>query len=177
MPEPTPSPPRPGRRRFTLSLRALMVLVLVVGGLMGWKARRASIQRRAVEAITATGGSVSYDYQKQGGTWKPNAPHWAPGWLRGPIGDEYFQEPVGVFLGNRTPTGGSRPVVPTLEAVARLDQVEFIHSRNCPIDDAGFARLAVMPHLSDIYLGEVDVTDEGLASLGHLPSLGRAGAP
>jgi hypothetical protein len=36
-----------------------MVLVLIVGGGLGWFVRRATVQRDAVEAITAAGGSVT----------------------------------------------------------------------------------------------------------------------
>jgi hypothetical protein len=35
-----------------------MVLVLIVGGGLGWFIRRATVQRGAVKAITAAGGSV-----------------------------------------------------------------------------------------------------------------------
>ncbi len=60
--ETNPTATRPRRRRLRLSLRGLMVLVLVVGGMLGWKARRASIQRRAVTQIKAAGGTLLYDY-------------------------------------------------------------------------------------------------------------------
>ena len=54
----------PGRRpRLTLSLRVFLVLVLVVGGWLGWRARRASIQRRAAAAIREARGLVWYDYE------------------------------------------------------------------------------------------------------------------
>ena len=39
----------------SLSLRMLMVIVLVIGGGLGWVAHRASVRRLAVEAITKAG--------------------------------------------------------------------------------------------------------------------------
>jgi hypothetical protein len=51
------------RRRFAFSLRTLMIVVLIVGGLFGWKANRAYTQRQAVAAIREAKGSITYDFQ------------------------------------------------------------------------------------------------------------------
>jgi hypothetical protein len=81
------------RRRLTFSLRVFLVVVLIVGGVLGWRARRASFQRRAVATIRQAGGSVWYDYQRVRvangpDRFSPKAQPWAPGWLRRAIGDE-----------------------------------------------------------------------------------------
>ena len=171
MPEPTPSPPRPGRRRFTLSLRALMVLVLIAGVLLGWRARRASIQRRAVGAITAARGSVEYDYEWAGGKYTPGVRPWAPEWLRRAIGDEYFQEPTNVFLQPFGSTGANRPIAEMIEAVASLDHLDKVAMVRLPVDDAGFARLADLPRLKTLFLLDIDVTAAGLDSVGSFSGL------
>ena len=58
------------RRRFLrFSVRGMIVIVLVVGGLFGWLVRGVRIQRDAVAAITKSGGSVTYDWE-----WKDRAP-------------------------------------------------------------------------------------------------------
>ena len=154
-----------------------MVVVLIVGVLLGWKARRASIQRRSVAAIREAGGSVRYDLQNaadpMGNGLPPGAEHWAPAWLRGPIGDEYFQEPEWVFLQLETPSASSRPAHETLEAVARLDHVDELNTLRFPIDDAGFAKLAAMPRLKGVCLLDVAMTDAGLAPIETFPALER----
>jgi hypothetical protein len=44
------------RVRFRIGLRGLMVLVLIIGGVLGWKARRARLQRHAVAEVQRLGG-------------------------------------------------------------------------------------------------------------------------
>jgi hypothetical protein len=43
-----------------MSVRALMTLVLIVGGGLGWTIQRANTQRRIVAALERSGGSVEY---------------------------------------------------------------------------------------------------------------------
>ena len=50
----------PWRRFLRFSVRGMIVLVLVIGGWLGWIVRSARIQRDAVAAIQRTGGSVQY---------------------------------------------------------------------------------------------------------------------
>ena len=50
------------RLRTGLSLRVLMALVLATGGGLGWVVYRARVQRAAVAAIVAAGGSVRYSW-------------------------------------------------------------------------------------------------------------------
>jgi hypothetical protein len=51
------------RRRWRLSVRVLMILVLVLGGWLGPYGLRVHEQRAIVAAIRAAGGSVGYDWQ------------------------------------------------------------------------------------------------------------------
>jgi hypothetical protein len=41
----------------------LMLLVLMVGGSLGWICYRARVQRKAVAAIEAAGGDLIFDWQ------------------------------------------------------------------------------------------------------------------
>jgi hypothetical protein len=171
-------PTEPRRSRFTLSLRALMVLVLIVGGVLGWKARRVAIQRQAVAAIKAAGGSVKYDYE-----WgkSPNGDlifllnpkPWAPAWLRRSIGDEYFQEVSTVLL--TANLKGRKPAVPPdsrlYETMTQLDSTAMISTLRCPLNDADFARLMAMPRLKDVFLMDMDITEAGLKSLETSPAI------
>ena len=55
------------RRYLRFSVRGLIVVVLVVGGWLGWIVRGARIQREAVAAITRAGGRVAYDWERRDG--------------------------------------------------------------------------------------------------------------
>ena len=56
---------RSWRRKLPLrvSLRALMIFVLMLGGVLGWVVHLAHVQRDAVAAIRSGGGSVIYNWQ------------------------------------------------------------------------------------------------------------------
>ncbi len=54
--------PRPWRSYARISVRALIVLVLVAGGWMGWLVQSARRQRAAVAAIQRSDGYVEYEY-------------------------------------------------------------------------------------------------------------------
>ena len=85
----TDAPDRAGWRRrlpFRLSLRPLMVLVLIVGGVLGWVGYRARVQRQAVAAIERAGAKAFYDFQAPGG--KPA--WWQPKWLVDAVGVDYL---------------------------------------------------------------------------------------
>lgn len=53
------------RSRFVVrfSLRVMMILVLVVGGGLGWIVRHARIQREALAGVKRAGGTAWYDWQ------------------------------------------------------------------------------------------------------------------
>ncbi len=193
---------QPRRRGLRFSLRALMLLVLVVGAVLGWRANRAHHQKRAVEAIKALNGTVQYDFEYafdrpiNPGSPRPTAPD-GPAWLRKLIGDEYFQE---VTLVNfREPLTG--PLPPELE---QLDQVEYlIYEVKAPVSDhlALLGRLislkavapsgpgitdatvevvAKLPQLKKLQLSRTAVTDAGLAHIAkysHLTEIGLGNNP
>jgi hypothetical protein len=71
------SPRKPRRRLFAISVRALILLILVVAAGLGWIVNRAHVQRRAVARIEQARGSISYDYP-----FSLAGSSWAPGWLR-----------------------------------------------------------------------------------------------
>lgn len=64
-----------------MSVRALMLLVLIVGGGLGWTIDRANRQQRIVAWFLRSGGSVEYDSREP----------WAPRWLVDRVGIDYFQ--------------------------------------------------------------------------------------
>ena len=50
---------RPWRRFLRFSVRGMIVLVLVIGGWLGWIVRSARIQREAVAAIEKSAGVLT----------------------------------------------------------------------------------------------------------------------
>lgn len=183
----------PARRRwFTLSLWVLMLVVLVVGGGIGWKVNRAHDQDRAVEAIRFVNGNVLYDYQSsfdrrkefQPGRKTRSEPS-APTWLRKLVGDEYFQEVTSVTL--REPATG--PVIAVLEKLdhlerlslplnskkgadlpwlARLTTLRAVNLSGGGVTDETLRILSGLPRLEEVGLSKVTVTDSGLSYLGDL---------
>ena len=158
----------PRRRRFAISLRALMLLVLAVGGLIGWRANRAQTQRKAVEVIRAAKGAVTYDFQ----VFPRNTPRATisaakppgPAWLRRPIGDEYFQEVASVTLDG--------PVTAeTMAAIGSLDRLESIYFKNAPTIGGGLATLRGLSRLKRVNITSPAVTDADLAILGRSRNL------
>ena len=169
-PHPLPPPSRPRRRFWTMSLRGLMILVLVVGGLLGWRARRASIQRRAVAIVTAAGGHVTYDFQAPPNRpFQPGASPPGPRWLRALLGDEYFQEVAVIFLQN--PKNGPPRITPeVVRAVAEFDHLQSLVVDHVPLDDAAIlplTRISSLRHLST----DVAATETSLAAIRQMPNL------
>ena len=168
MPEPTAAT---RRRRLVLGLRGLMLLVLVVGGGIGWMARRASIQRRAVDVIERAGGSVTYDHEVDAAGNRIHDPRpGRPAWLGRAVGDELFQEVIGVALHDYH-LMEIRPGDDVLAAVATHDRVESLDVNMLSITDAGLAHLTRLRRLKELQLALDSTTDDGLASLAELPAL------
>ena len=85
----------PGRswlRRLPLriTVRAFMIVVLAVGGGLGWVVHLAHVQRDAIAAIRARGGHATYDWQLKvlpngtrqfDATGRPKGPNWLLGFL------------------------------------------------------------------------------------------------
>ncbi len=178
--QPNSTAGRPRRRRFALSLRGLMVLVLVVGGVLGWKARRASIQRRAVAQIKAAGGGVAYDYQMLPyGQIQFGASPKTPRWVREGLGDELFQEVSVVSLGDirgwfKSPRTKPPKVPPeALDALPDLDQLRRLILCGVPLEDPRLGRLAMLTSLEDLELFLFGLESSHLDDLPSLRSLRR----
>ena len=54
--------PKSWRHCIRFSVRALMVFVLTLGGMLGWIVYQAHVQRDAVLAVQRAGGRVWYDW-------------------------------------------------------------------------------------------------------------------
>ncbi len=168
-------PTKRRRRWFSLSLRGLMLLILVIGIPMGWKARRASLQRRAVAKIRRLSGAVDYDWQVNGiFRTKATGPK-APLWLRTIFGGEYFQEVVNVRIPDIElweVTESERAFeADQLACLDDLDRIEDLWVGYGKLKPEGLARLARKGRIKDLSLLTCPLGDDGLENLGRLGNL------
>lgn len=159
--EPGPRRSEPSRRRrWAVSLRGLMALVLVVGGLVGWYVRQARVRREALAVIQAAGGNVSFVDQRA------DSSGWSARLYRG-TGDDFFREVDRVDLLPPSPLAATDlPVAPTSReracaAVARLGWVERVILIGGADTAAALAQLA-SARLGALFLGNVGVLDDAV---------------
>ncbi len=161
---------RPWRRFLRFSVRGLIVIVLVVGGCLGWIVRSARIQREAVAAIENVGGLVRYDGEGTIGNDIPERELWAPRWLGDLIGVDYFGHVISVV-----PDSSSTANDSTLAAVGYLTRLRELSVSRTLVSDAGVAHLIGLSELSSLSLPDTQVTDAGLAHLRVLTKLKALG--
>jgi hypothetical protein len=146
-----------------------MIVVLGMGGVLGWVAHRARVQRDAVAAITTprrgTRASVYYDWQYAAGQGdehaKPRGPKWmrevlkfneharprGPKWLRDALGPDVFDTVVMVRI------EGDHVDDELLENVGKLRGVEYhtIRGRAAPdLTPAGMAQIRTLSRLKGL---------------------------
>jgi hypothetical protein len=145
------------------SVRALIVLVLLIGAGLGWLVRSAHVQRDAVAAIRRAGGSVSYDWEWNNGKSVPGGKPWAPKWLVDLIGVDYFAHVTSVWLQPAAIDGA-------IVEVGHLTQLERLQLVGGSVSDAGLAHLKGLTNLTILFLLDTQVSDAGLM---HLKGLTR----
>jgi hypothetical protein len=196
--EGNPPPKRRWWRRLParLSLRALMVLVLLLGGVLGWSANRARRQGEAIQRVARLGGRIGYDYNymAERGNYPPAkaADPPAPRWLLRWLGPEYFRRVNFVSLAEHT-SGRARdvpdlafldglPDVVVIDlAATRFADAELAHARphrlirllagGSRLGDEGLARLGAKPELWELDLSGSRVSDVGMVHLAGMPKL------
>ena len=170
-----PVPPR-GRRWWMprFRVRTMLLATLAVGVPLGWYVNAARVQRRAVEAIKAAGGRVSYEWE-----WD-----FTPGGgirtiIAGPPGPRWLVDRLGVdAVGRVTSVGltGPRQAVPAgvdpIGAIARLDRVELLNfPGNTALTDAELGRLRGLTAVRSLSLRGTGVTGAGLVHLAGMTRL------
>ena len=162
-----PKPLRiPGEDFCASSIRGLIVLVLVIGGWLGWIVRSAHIQRDAVAAITRAGGWVRYDWG-----WTRSSPTLIaktskPGWLADLIGIDYIGHVTVVWLtASRTVTDA------TIVQVGRLTRLQQLRLDQSSVRDTDPAHLTTLTKLARLNLDGTRISDAGLAHLKELTKL------
>jgi hypothetical protein len=144
---------KPWYRRFRVSLRVLMLIVLVFGVWLGRQIHLARQQRDAVDAVKKHGGWVHYDYEIVNGTPVAGRQPWWPTWLRRRLGDEFFRDVASASF-VYDDVGGTRH--------------DNIDRRAC---DDDLALLSTQTGLKTILMQDAQATDEGLAHLKGLTGL------
>ncbi len=178
---------RPWRRFLRFSVRGLILLALVIGAGLGWIVRSARIQREAVAAITASGGSVKYDWQENEQTLVAAGKPWAPEWLVDLVGVDYFGHVTTVLLEEQSDA--------TFAQVGHLAGLQLLCFDASAVSDVGWEHLRGLTRLSRLIdagpeysddwlvhlpafsnlsyldLSSHPITDRGLAHLARLPNL------
>jgi Leucine Rich repeat len=159
-------PLAPSRQSWLrISVRGLIILVLVIGGWLGWIVNSARVQHDAVVAIQRAGGFVQYDWQWRNGDYVQGQqyPPW-PRWLVDRIGVDFFSD---VTLVNLLERGSNEH----LRHVGRLGRLERLNLHGAPVTDVGLTYLKGLMHLQILDLDETRVTDAGLVNLTGMSSL------
>ena len=160
-------------RNLRLSVRVLLIVVLIMGGGLGWVVRCARVQRESVAAIKNVRGSVGYEWDRKD-LWPEFkwSPPW-PRWLVNFVGVDYFGHAVLVLV----PEGGSDAEMSQVANLSRLERLGIHRSR---VTDAGLKHLTRLSRLERLSLNGTKVTDagvgyiKGLTGLTHL-DLGNTG--
>jgi hypothetical protein len=166
------------RRRLRFSLRAMMLVIVLLGIWLGWQVNRAREQRQAVAAVQNYGGWVHYDYDFVNGKLTSGRSPWAPHWLRGLLGDEFFQEVRQVSLVYDDSTGkrfDNKNVLPCDDLLARISRLpgpKMLLLMETQATDEGLRHVGKMSGLEELFIWNASsVTDAGVAHLARLKNL------
>jgi internalin A len=158
--------PESWRRRLRLSVRGLMVVVLILGGGLGWVVYRARVQREAVAEIKRGGGGIAYSWQWANGLPvlpRPKPP-W-PDWVRRLVGPDFLDTVTYVRL------YGKQFDDESLRAACRLPWLEELIVVNTSVTDAGAEDLRQLTNLRSLDLRSNRITNRPLRHLGKMSEL------
>jgi hypothetical protein len=154
------------KRRLSISLRATLVLVLLVGFGLGWPIARARQQRIAVDTVLALNGVVMYDWQDDIDSTPESLGPKVPKWLRRLFGDDLFQRADFVLLESGFSDAAALPHLrrmPGLRAVWLIGDLAR---------DESLVHLQGLGSLEELHLLDPKgLTDHGLARIAGITSL------
>jgi hypothetical protein len=155
------------RRRFQFSIRSLLALTVAVALPCSWLAvemKEARKQHDALQAIEKSRGFVVYDYQvDSAGREIPAAKPPTPAWLRGPLGDDFFQSVAAFSSCDFTDAGMAH-----LDGLTQLQTLRILDGTQ--VTDAGMEHLDGLTQLQTLSLDYTQITDAGMQ---HLEGLTR----
>jgi hypothetical protein len=182
---------RPWWSYIRFSLRGLIVVVLVIGGSLGWIVHSARVQREAVAAIEKVRGYVVYERSSIRPIPLPGrsaSELWAPRWLVRLVGVDYFDRVIHVALTHED----SAAALPRIRDLPQLRQLflmvpgvtdaglvnveglnglEILGLNNSKVTDLGMKHLKGLSSLGSLYLDGTRISDAGLAELEPLGGL------
>jgi hypothetical protein len=154
------------RRILRFSLSTLVVVVLVIGGWLGWIVHSARIQHDAVAAIYRLEGTVRYDWERKDGRNVPNGrPRW-PKWLVDRLNIDFFGHVTQVRV-----VASHQLSDADLIRISHLSGLEELDLHRSPVTDARLAHLERLTGLQSLILFHTDVSDAGMAHLKRLTRL------
>jgi hypothetical protein len=149
------------RKHLSFSVRALILVVLVIGAFVGHVVRGAHAQRDAVAAIEKLGGYVIYNWNWTAEKVVVGGKPWAPAWLVDQVGADYFGHVTCVGCGTTSASDIDR----LIEQILNLNRVQHLDFAATPLSDDGLARLTGLTELAVLRLAGTNVTDAGLTEL------------
>lgn len=165
-------PDQPSRKTcgycLRLSIRALMIVVLIIGGGLGWAVQRAKFQHDAVAAIQRAGGAALYEWEWQNNSPVSNGKPWAPRWLVDRLGVDYFGHVVFVQV---YPDHGRADAGEVLSHISRLGRLKILNLFGPSVTDARLACLDGLTSLQELKLNGAKVSGSGLEHLNGLTGL------
>jgi hypothetical protein len=159
-------------RRSGIGLRTLLLLVLLAGGRAADEADSARRQRRAVATIERGRGSVSYDWRDRGVAGRRLREPPGPRWLRRLVGDDAFQDVVGVSLQTRLAYDEPLPAEDEiLKSLADLPRLRRLHLDGWQEVGPVLDHVALPADLEELHFTTGDLSGHGLAPLKPLRRL------
>jgi internalin A len=155
---------RPWRTFIRFSVRGLVVVVLVIGGWLGWIVRSVRIEREAVAAVKRAGGGVVYDWEWSNHNYRPGIKPQGPIWLQDLIGLDDLGHVALVEL----PSDGPHEA---MAQVGRLSHLTHLHLCRSSVRDAELVHLRGLTNLSYLCLNYTMISDSGLVHLKGLSNL------
>jgi len=195
--------PPPSRRTWTrlrVSIRAMMVAVLVLGGEMAWVVHWVTARRAAVTAVQDAGGHIRFDYDYRlvipDSRKKRSVASPYPAWLRRAVGDEVLHDVTFAAVDFSEPEARDpEAVLAAIERFGRLETLIVKLPRRVPglghlerlrglrqlqltgpgADDEALAHVARLTSLQSLQLDGPNLTDAGLAHLARLTHVEELG--